>query len=128
MVSETIPQSFILLAKVKQTSHYDLIIADNNDSKNEITKIIDIKVSIKECILIFSIDNQLSQASDSLVEADGSETDLPTSSTLDLEERWVTCPVCDSAALDHCVPQHCRASMSEPWASCHHCNHKFKVG
>lgn len=53
---------------------------------------------------------------------------FPVLNTMDLEERWVTCPVCDSAALNHFVPQHLRSSVSEPWASCQKCNHKFKVG
>ena len=46
----------------------------------------------------------------------------------DVEERWVTCPLCESSALNAYVPAHLRESDCDPWADCQQCGHKFRVG
>lgn len=46
----------------------------------------------------------------------------------DVEERWVTCPLCESSALNEFSPAHLHQSDCEPWADCQECGHKFKVG
>lgn len=46
----------------------------------------------------------------------------------EIEERWVACPLCNSAKLSEYVPTHLRVADCEPWANCQECGHKFKIG
>ena len=60
------------------------------------------------------------------VDAERNATDTMTFP--DIEERWVTCPLCESSALSSYVPADLRQSGCDPWADCQQCGHKFKVG
>lgn len=46
----------------------------------------------------------------------------------DIEEKWVTCPLCDSSALGEYVATDSQENNTDPWADCQQCGHKFKVG
>lgn len=62
--------------------------------------------------------------SDSKLESSAEESiDFP-----EIEERWVTCPLCDSSELGAYAPASLDIPNADPWADCQQCGHKFKVG
>jgi len=68
--------------------------------------------------------------SDYLYGKDDAELSTVSKSDLDqltLEERWATCPVCDSASLQSTTHDTASKAASVPWAMCKQCGHQFKV-